>query len=42
MANKIDKTVPEPKTPKNKVQYIKLLKAGKALYKKDDFINAIK
>ena len=36
------KNIPEPKTPKNKAQYNKLLKTGKALYKKQDFVNAIK
>lgn len=35
-------TPPEPKTPKNRTQYNKLLKTAKHLHKKQDYINAIK
>lgn len=42
MIEQVNVKVPEPKIPKNKAQYNKLLKIGKSLYKKQDYVNAIK
>lgn len=42
MTRKKEKKIPEPKAPKTKAQYFKLIKTGKLLYKKGDFVNAIK
>lgn len=42
MAKKNSKKNIEPRSPKNKAQYIKLLKKGQAFHGRSDFINAIK